>query len=231
MSSNEAYYYQDDNCKQLTDGYILNDYLTHGGYSFIYNISKKNDKTPLIAKFIPIIDEDSNIVDIEITSEDNFKQEVKITKLASENKISPLFIDSFILPFTIIGKRDIPNKQDIILSDKIKMGIIIMVKYDMSLLDYRTVYSGRWHYYKKEIIEQIFKLLQLLANINIKHVDLGNGNVVVNLSQDKKVRKGTIIDIKIIDFGGCKVDNDCNKIFTEMKDELIREADLYEDEL
>ena len=141
-------------------------------YSTIHEIYK--DKEPYIIKIIPFIDESMTL---------DFTREVEITKLLSDHKLAPQFVDGFTCR--------IHEDDNIIVA-----GFIIMKKYQMNLEQFVKLYPQLFLCYFDNIEEILLNMVREIHSIGVSHNDLHDRNIVVNFDS----KKG-ILNLAFIDFG------------------------------
>jgi serine/threonine protein kinase len=181
--------------KCLTDNNIDNigNKIACGSYACVYE--EKGESKNNVIKIIIVRQVENYITDI--------INEIKITKLASDNDISPKLIKYFdysgYSEYTInMGEKKVSKSH---------FFFIVSEKYDITLKEYIKSKS-------RKNIDRIIKMLKKqiikLHEFGIVHNDLHTGNVMLKLND-----KGDIIRLVLIDFGQAKV-------LTNIKDENIR---------
>jgi serine/threonine protein kinase len=127
-------------------------------------------------------------------SENSIKNELKITQIVSDNKISPMLIKHW----ECLGLVDSIDRR---------LYFVILEKMDLSLKDYVKKYLVN----KDKLQSQILDLISKLHRLNIVHGDIHMGNIMVNLNGDKSIK-----EMKLIDFGDAELNPDKSRLDNEL---------------
>jgi len=155
-------------------GYIIDSLIGTGGYGWVYQIKDKFGKIGDIVMKIQVINSKT------ITE---FKNEVAMTKRASDKNYGAKFFDSGIC-------SELTN-----LDPNFKIGYILIGYMDITLRDYELKFPKIADSNKKVLKQLFIENTKRMLSDDIDHLDLYDSNVMLNLDKNMNV-----IELKFIDW-------------------------------
>lgn len=122
-----------------------------------------------------------------VTTKVKFKYEIKTLRTMSELKLGPKLVDAFMISCQCTNKNNI--------SKKIKLGIIIQEKWDVTLENYMKLYPKDFEKNRLKISDLVKEEIDKYLHLHITHPHTKPDNTVM------KIRDGEIKALCFIDFG------------------------------